>query len=718
MTEPRRPLPPAAVTLPPDGSSPALARRHLRTVLLAAGHGAVLDDALLLVTELVTNAVVHAGTDVELALELDDDRVLVQVSDRSPGSTPVVRGDADAPREGGRGLFLLDALAPEWGTTHARDRKTVWFRLGPSSPVAVAEPAPPVTTVDTADGDPTTLDWLLALPGELEQQLSPAQVLTELLHRLCDALAVDEAALLVESDRDPDTWLVAAARGDAPSDDAVAELRRTALHTDRAVVQRPRRTVLLLRGRGGPFGALVLERGSLSSRDTAVARLAAERLGMVLRDDRADVAQRRQRGSLALLAEASDMFAATLDVQLAVTLATQLVVPRLASWAAVYTVADRGVQLASVSHEDEERTAALRVALSSSRGTEFAERLARDLAVQRPAFLGRGELTEVLGRAPGGDVLALPLVARRRLLGGLLVARPTGGSYSAEDVSLLLDLARRAALAVDNARLYEERTAIAQALQASLLPPEVPVADGVEFGARYHPAGEGNEVGGDFYDVFPLDPADPASGWAVAIGDVCGKGAEAAAITGLARNVLRLLVRDGRSPAQALRRLNDAVLELGERGRFCTAALAVVRPDGDGHLDVTYSSGGHPPPVLVPTAAPARFVGDSGTVLGVVEHPDLADERIALQPDDVLVLYTDGVTERRDGRRMFGDDQLLRVLAGTARRPADAVAGALERAVRDFGSEVARDDLAVLAVRAVQPAADPVARARELSGRL
>ncbi|HWH28623.1 MAG TPA: ATP-binding protein [Mycobacteriales bacterium] len=385
MTEPRRPLPPAAVTLPPDGSSPALARRHLRTVLLAAGHGAVLDDALLLVTELVTNAVVHAGTDVELALELDDDRVLVQVSDRSPGSTPVVRGDADAPREGGRGLFLLDALAPEWGTTHARDRKTVWFRLGPSSPVAVAEPAPPVTTVDTADGDPTTLDWLLALPGELEQQLSPAQVLTELLHRLCDALAVDEAALLVESDRDPDTWLVAAARGDAPSDDAVAELRRTALHTDRAVVQRPRRTVLLLRGRGGPFGALVLERGSLSSRDTAVARLAAERLGMVLRDDRADVAQRRQRGSLALLAEASDMFAATLDVQLAVTLATQLVVPRLASWAAVYTVADRGVQLASVSHEDEERTAALRVALSSSRGTEFAERLARDLAVQRPA---------------------------------------------------------------------------------------------------------------------------------------------------------------------------------------------------------------------------------------------------------------------------------------------------------------------------------------------
>ena len=96
------------------------------------------------------------------------------------------------------------------------------------------------------------------------------------------------------------------------------------------------------------------------------------------------------------------------------------------------------------------------------------------------------------------------------------------------------------------------------ALQASLLPPALPTAAEADFGARYLPAGEGNEVGGDFYDVFPV----PDGGWAVAIGDVCGKGAEAAAITGLARNVLRLLLREGRSPAQALHRLNDAILEL------------------------------------------------------------------------------------------------------------------------------------------------------------
>ena len=142
-----------------------------------------------------------------------------------------------------------------------------------------------------------------------------------------------------------------------------------------------------------------------------------------------------------------------------------------------------------------------------------------------------------------------------------------------DDAGLLLDLARRAALAVDNARLYEERTGIAQALQSSLLPPELPAVAHVEFGARYAAAGEGNEVGGDFYDVFDV----PDGPWAVAIGDVCGKGPEAAAITGLARNVLRLLGREGIAPPAVLTRLNTAILDLGDRGRFCTATMATVR---------------------------------------------------------------------------------------------------------------------------------------------
>jgi anti-sigma regulatory factor (Ser/Thr protein kinase)/GAF domain-containing protein len=701
----------AVVVLPADGTSPSAARRYVRGFLGDRGLWSLADDALLLVTELVTNAVVHAGTPSELRLRADGGGLRVEVVDRSPGSAPVVRGDADGSREGGRGLFLLDALAQEWGTSHARDRKSVWFRLGEGREDAV-RPSSSVLAAPVRDEMQPALGWLLALPDDLEQRLSPQQVLTELLHRLADTLGVDVATLLVESDADPDTWSVAAFRGEQPDVDAVADLRRRVL-AEKDVVQSERgRTVVVVRGRGGPFGAVVLEAGPLDAAATAVARLAAERLAMVLRDDRADVAQRRRRGSLALLAEASDLFAATLDVQLAVTLAVQLVVPRLASWAAVYSYPDGAVQLAAVAHEDEDRAAALRVGLSSSRGAEVAERLARELQVQRPVLVSRGDVTQ-LSDDPQGDVLALPLVARRRLLGGLVVARRPGSTYSAEDVGLLLDLARRAALAVDNARLYEERTAIAHALQASLLPPDLPVADEVEFGARYHPAGEGNEVGGDFYDVFLV----PDGGWAVAIGDVCGKGAEAAAITGLARNVVRLLVREGRTPSQALTRLNDSVLELGERGRFCTAALAVVRPapDEPGALDVVFSSAGHPPPVLSVLGGRPRFVGASGTVLGVVEQLDLVDERFRLSAGDTLLLYTDGVTERRSGSRMFGEDTLLRVLSSAGATSADALAGLLEREVRGFASEASRDDLAVLVVRATgqartvpEPSSPPV----------
>jgi sigma-B regulation protein RsbU (phosphoserine phosphatase) len=693
---------PTTAVLPPDGSSPARARSLLRSALLDAGLDHVLDDALLLTTELVTNAVVHAGTALELRIDAGADGLRVDVLDAQPGSSPVVKDAPEAAREGGRGLFLLDALADEWGTAHTRTGKSVWFRLASATPQpAAARRGPADPAVLTQPVPAPALGWLLGLPDDLEQRLSPAQVLSELLHRLADALDVERAVLVVEAESDPDSWSVAAVRGMPPSQDDVEGLRRRA-HTASGPVQRERdSTLLTVRGRGGVFGALVLD-GELDAASTAVARLATERLAMVLRDDRAEVAQRRQRGSLALLAEASDMFAATLDVQLAVALAAQLVVPRFAQWAAVYTTSEQGMQLSAVSHEDEERTAALRVALSGTAGAAMADRLARDLSAQRPVLVGRAELAAALGGSvgdgPRGDVLALPLVARRRLLGGLVVARPSGGTYSAEEVTLLLDLARRAALAVDNARLYEDRTAIAHALQASLLPPELPAPPEVDFGARYLPAGEGNEVGGDFYDVFSL----PDGGWGIAIGDVCGKGAEAAAITGLARNVLRLLVREGRSPAQALRSLNAAVLELGDRGRFCTAALAVVHPSVErpGGLDLCFSSAGHPPPAVLPTAGPPSFTGRTGTLLGVVEEPELDDEELFLPAGSALVFYTDGVTERRRGARMFGDETLLAALGRAAGRSADGVAGSLEREVRAFAAEVSRDDLAVLVVRA------------------
>ena len=337
----------------------------------------------------------------------------------------------------------------------------------------------------------------------------------------------------------------------------------------------------------------------------------------------------------------------------------------------------------------------LRSGLRGSKGQSVAEELVRALG-ERPSLVPPEDLPpELAGHV--GEVLAVPLVARRRLLGVLLAGLHSGTGYARDDAGLLLDLARRAALAVDNARLYEERTAIAKALQASLLPPELPIVDGVEFGARYAAAGEGNEVGGDFYDVYPL----PDGSWSVAIGDVCGKGAEAAAITGLARNVIRLLAGEGRPPREVLRRLNSSIVELGERGRFCTASLATVTP-AQGGLDVQLSCAGHPAPVLVRADGRVSLVGSSGTLLGVVSDVDVPQDELHLAPGEALVFYTDGVTERRSGDRMFGDESLLAACAAAAGTSADDFAGCLEEAVRDFGDQASRDDLAVLVVRAAR----------------
>jgi GAF domain-containing protein len=699
-------------TLPPTGRSAAAARRTIERILGEAELTGLLDEALLLVTELVTNAVVHAGTEIELQTETHSGGLRVEVVDRSPGSLPVIRPAPAETREGGRGVFLLDALADEWGTRHFAGGKSVWFQLGPAKDRAGTS-VRTLPSDDTSDRTSPPLDWLVGLPADLEQQISSAQLIGELVHRLVDAFGLDDGWLFAQAAQDDAVWELVAA-GDPTSPAPEGELVRRIAQTgpsgvfpgDKAGV------VLPLRARAGLFGALVLtgtER--LTAQDVAVARLVGDRISVVLRDDRAQATQLRSRGSLALLAEASEMFAGTLDVQLALTLATQFVVPRFASWATVCTTYEGSPRVVAVSHMDETRLAGLRVAMSSTDGQALTDRLARELPGQRTVLVPSGELPPDLGDDASGDVLVIPLVARGRLLGLILVGRPAGSVYAADDVGVLTDLARRAALAVDNARLYEERSLIAQALQASLLPPTLPTAPGLEFGGRYAAAGEGNEVGGDFYDVFSI----PSGGWGVAIGDVCGKGAEAAAITGMARDVLRLLVRDGGAPPIALQRLNESILELGERGRFCTAALGIVRLGRDG-LHVRLSSAGHPPPVLVDASGEARFVGRSGTLLGVVPDVELDEDELLLAPGDALVFYTDGVTERRHGMEMFGDSRLLATVRASAGRGADLIAGHLESDVRRFGTGPSRDDLAVLVIRCTAVTSDDPAMPRQPVG--
>ncbi len=708
-------MPRSLTTLSPTGSSASAARRIVAAALAGTEMRGRLDEALLLVTEVVTNAIVHAGTDIDLHMEISPDSIRVEVVDRTPGLLLVAPAQPDETREGGRGLLLLDALANEWGTRHFHGGKAVWFLLT-STPQRQLEPPPAPELRDVAIDNATEsgvsklppateISWLLDLPADVERKLSPSQFIGELLYRLADGLDVRQCWVYAHSEDDDRRWELLATNDRtalAPDPDSV----RQAAQSNSAQLPADGITLVPLHGLSGVIGALaVRHHNELSVDHLALARLVGERIGIVVRDDRARVAELRSRGSLALLAEASEMFAGTLDVQLAMTLATQLVVPRFARWSAVWDTSGRLPRLMAVAHADETRLSLLQKALSSPDGDSTALRLASHVSEHRPSLLPGTELPTEVADERAGEILTLPLVSRRRLLGVLIVGRPPGRIFAADDVGLLNDLARRTAVAVDSARLYEESTAIARALQASLLPPTLPQSKISEFGARYAAAGEGNEVGGDFYDVFELfDTGSSDTGWGIAIGDVCGKGPEAAAITGMVRDVLRLLVRDGHPPPAALRRLNEALLQLGDRGRFCTATLGTVTQDGD-CLQIRLSSAGHPPPVLVRHDGIVELVGRSGTLLGVIGEVDLAEDLVLLRPGDALVFYTDGVTERRHGNMLFGEGGLLECLRSRQHRSADAIAGLVEERVQRFG--VARDDLAVLVVRcAEQPRND------------
>jgi serine phosphatase RsbU (regulator of sigma subunit) len=289
----------------------------------------------------------------------------------------------------------------------------------------------------------------------------------------------------------------------------------------------------------------------------------------------------------------------------------------------------------------------------------------------------------------------LPLVARNRVIGMLTLGKAADEKFRREILELAEDLSRRAALALDNARLYSERTAISRALQRSLLPPDLPKIPGVEVEVIYRAAGEGNEVGGDFYDVFTI--RDGTYGFA--IGDVCGTGPEAASVTGLARHSLRLLAREGLSAPEVLQRLNAAILDEGARSRFLTLLYGEMTPREDGAVELRSVCAGHPLPLRLRQDGTVTAAAEPQPLLGVIEDLQLYEETVVLDPGDVLLCVTDGITERREGTRMLGDDGLAEVLAGCTGLTAGAVAARVLRAVERFAPEPASDDMAILALR-------------------
>ncbi|MEU9733797.1 SpoIIE family protein phosphatase [Streptomyces sp. NPDC048002] len=469
----------------------------------------------------------------------------------------------------------------------------------------------------------------------------------------------------------------------------------------------------------GSLGVAAEAPGRYSNEEALRLQFAADRIALAVESARLGELERLRRGSLSFLVEASDLLAGTLDRDQTLALMAQMTVPTLATWCAVYTIADQASEpyLSYVLHEDEELIDGIKSLLSKiappdpvpTPGARIwpAPAEAAHQAALRSSMrsLGLGETlprtgsgigpTLATASAVGGETVVLPLVARNRVIGMLTLGKPTDEHFRQEILELAEDLSRRAALALDNARLYSERTAISQSLQRSLLPPELPEIDGVEVEVIYRAAGEGNEVGGDFYDLFPI--SDGAYGFA--IGDVCGTGPNAAAVTGLARHALRLLAREGLSGPAVLERLNSAILDEGARSRFLTLLYGEMRPQEDGSAELKVVCAGHPLPLRLRQDGTVEPAAEPQPLLGVMEDLELYEQTVTLDPGDVLLCVTDGVTERREGTRMLGDDGLSDVLTTCTGLTAGAVAARIMRAVERFASDAPSDDMAILAMR-------------------
>jgi serine phosphatase RsbU (regulator of sigma subunit) len=371
---------------------------------------------------------------------------------------------------------------------------------------------------------------------------------------------------------------------------------------------------------------------------------------------------------------------------------------------------DRTLRRAGWAHHDPARVDVL-----AEMATRFPPILAGDHPAAQAIRTGRAQLRVTVGpeiilnevRSPEHlglleqvgiptSALAVPLVARGRTLGALfLMYTESGRRFGAADVAFAEDLARRAAVALDNARLYAERARVARTLQDSLLPHRLPDVDGLEIAARYRPAGGGTDVGGDFYDVFEV----AGGSYVVVMGDVCGKGADAAALTGLIRWTVRAAAMRERDPATVLTMLNEAVLGQTADHRFATVVCARVDPTADG-ARFTVACGGHPQPLVLRAAGTVEAAGVPGSLIGALEEIEVADRSLELLPGDTVVLFTDGVTEERDDSgRPFGEEGLAGLLERSAGLSAAALAGRIEDEVSAWARTAPRDDIAVLVLR-------------------
>jgi len=478
---------------------------------------------------------------------------------------------------------------------------------------------------------------------------------------------------------------------------------------------------------GRPFGALGVgfeNERRLRSSDAQLLQEVAAQCALALDRARLAVAAERDQERLRFLDRLSGALSSTLRLDATLTELAGMTVPRIADWCVVRLVESTTDPrpVVGAAHVDPAQLGALR---------HLAERIPRDLEqvgqvgealragrplirgsqaaqVLRPLFAdgdGHRALDEV-----GVDGLAIfPLRARGRLLGAIGFGNRAGRVFAADELELAESVAARAAVIVDNARLFDEQSVVARALQDSLLPGSLPEIPGIELGARYRAAGRGLDVGGDFYDAFQAD----ANWWIFAVGDVCGHGVEAAATTGLVRHTIRSSAMAGVMPSAILARLNQMLMRHAAEWadtdddhvpispRFCTVLVGTAQPTSRG-VDLILCSGGHPLPLVGRAVGRVEPVGVPGTLLGVTDEVSLTDTVVHLDPGEALVCYTDGLIDRRRGRsRAFGEEGVVKALYQGKGLSAPELARLIESEAVKFVDDEPTDDMAVLTLRAV-----------------
>jgi len=442
--------------------------------------------------------------------------------------------------------------------------------------------------------------------------------------------------------------------------------------------------------------------------DLALARVFAGTAALAIERHQAEQArlaaeakEETARRDLAFLLRASTALTSDLDYNQTLRRLAASCVPDLAPMCAV-DIADAGRirRVATAAPDSEqERLLAAHIPVYD----------AEDDAVTRVLASG---LTEVARRIPTGPgpwqdlgvsgYLCVPLVDRGHAFGTLTLLTTGDQAFDGHAVALAEELVRRAAPAAVNARQYSQRADLARDLQAGLLLPGVPALPAAEAAVYYHPAGEGLEVGGDFYDIFPL----PGGRWAFMLGDVCGRGAIAATTTALVRHTARAVAPLLPGPGAVVQAVNKALLDRPDSHGtgFVTMVYGHLAPADGGGLGIALVRAGHPPPLHIDRRRAVRPVDVEGSFLGVTDEPRLRECQLRLEPAESLLLYTDGITEARNAEHeQLGEERLAQALrqepggAPTAQQVIDAVTAAVHAFAGDVGLG---DDQAALVLTA------------------